>query len=96
MALADFVIKHRAEILEIAQKHGVTSVKVFGSSATGAAGPGSDLDLLVQAGDKVSPWFPGGLVTDLEKLLGRKVDVAEPESLHWYIRDRVLKEAVPL
>lgn len=96
MALADYVIEKRREILAIAKKHGVVSVKVFGSSATGEAGLSSDLDLLVEAGEKVSPWFPGGLVAELENLLGRKVDVAEPETLHWYIRDRVLKEAVPL
>jgi ATP-dependent Clp protease ATP-binding subunit ClpA len=36
------------------------------------------------------------LLQDLEDLLGRRVDVVEPEGLHWYIRDRVLKEAVPL
>ena len=95
MALADFVIKNRKEILAIAKRHGAVSVKVFGSSATDEAGPESDLDLLVQAGDQVSPWFPGGMVRELENLLGRKVDVAEPDTLHWYIRDRVLKEAVP-
>jgi predicted nucleotidyltransferase len=33
---------------------------------------------------------------DLEELLERKVDVAEPEGLHWYIKQRVLAEAVPL
>jgi hypothetical protein len=32
----------------------------------------------------------------LQDLLGRKVDVVEPEGLHWYIRNRVLKEAVAL
>lgn len=96
MALADFVIKNRKEILAVAKKHGAVSVKVFGSSATGSAGPESDLDLLVQAGEQVSPWFPGGMVSELENLLGRKVDVAEPDTLHWLIRDRVIKEAVPL
>ncbi len=33
---------------------------------------------------------------DLQDLLGRRVDVVEPEGLHWYIRDKVLKEAVAL
>jgi predicted nucleotidyltransferase len=36
------------------------------------------------------------LMMDLQDILGCKVDVVEPEGLHWYIRDRVLKEAVPL
>ena len=41
----------------------------------------------------VHPGSPGGLIVDLEELLGRRVDVAEPESLHWFIRDQVMSEA---
>lgn len=33
---------------------------------------------------------------DLEDLLGCKVDVVAEKALHWYIRDRILAEAVPL
>lgn len=33
---------------------------------------------------------------DLEDLLGLEVDVVTEKALHWYIRDRVLREAVPL
>jgi len=36
------------------------------------------------------------LLMDLEDLLGRKVDVVTEQGLHWYIRDKVLKEAVRL
>lgn len=39
---------------------------------------------------------PGGLLADLEELLGCKVDVVTADGLHWYIRDSVLSEAVPL
>jgi len=38
----------------------------------------------------------GRLLMDLQDILGCKVDVVEPEGLHWSIRDKVLKEAVPL
>ena len=86
----------REEILRICVKHGASNVRVFGSFARGEAGPDSDVDLLVDVGSEHTPWFPGGLIVDLEDLLGRKVDIVEPEGLHWYIRDRVLKESVPL
>ena len=43
---------------------------------------------------ETSAWFPAGLVLDLEALLGRKVDVLTEKALHWYIRDRILAEAV--
>ena len=36
------------------------------------------------------------LTQDLEDLLGRRVEVVTRSALHWYIRDRVLAEAVPL
>ena len=62
----------------------------------GEAGPESDVDFLVEAGPDHSPWFSGGLLMDLQDLLGRRVDIAEPDGLHWYIRERVLKEAVTL
>jgi predicted nucleotidyltransferase len=86
----------RNEILEIARRHGATNVRIFGSVARGAARLDSDVDFLVRPETKTSPWFPAGLVLDLEELLGRKVDVVTEGGLHWYIRDRILAEAVPL
>jgi uncharacterized protein len=74
----------------------VHTVRVFGSVARGEAGPDSDVDFLIEAGETVTPWFPGGLIADLQDLLGRRVDVAEPHWLHHRIRDRVIAEAVPL
>jgi predicted nucleotidyltransferase len=86
----------RAAILAIAAKHGVQRVRVFGSFARGDAREDSDLDLLVDAGPRTPPWFPGGLLVDLEEELGRRVDVAEESALDPLIRDRVLHEAIPL
>jgi uncharacterized protein len=57
----------------------------------------SDIDFLVDYdSSKRSPWFPSGLVQDLESLLQRKVDIATPAMLKPRIRDRVLREAVSL
>jgi hypothetical protein len=64
--------------------------------ARGDVGPASDVDLLVDVRPAHSSFFPGGLVADLEDLLGRRVDVVEPAGLHWYLRDTILHEAVPL
>jgi uncharacterized protein len=86
----------REDIQRIAAKHGAYNVRVFGSFARGEAGPQSDLDLLISVGPKTTPWFPGGLVSDLEQLLGRRVDVLTENGLSPLIRDRVLNEAVPL
>jgi predicted nucleotidyltransferase len=86
----------REEILKISAKHGAFNVRVFGSVARGEAGEGSDIDLLVDVGANRTPFFPGGLLADLEDLLGRRVDVVTEDGLHWYIREKVIKEAVHL
>ena len=96
MGIEEVVKSKREEILRIATRHGVRQVYVFGSVARGDAGPDSDIDFLVEVGPTHSSWFPAGLIVELEDLLERKVEVITRESLHWYIRDRVLKEAVPL
>ena len=96
MDLDSLLQEHRAAIIEIAAAHGARNVRVFGSVARGEAGPESDVDLLVDVGADRSAWFPAGLILDLEQLLGRKVDVLTEDGLHWYLRERVLREAVPL
>lgn len=45
----------REQILRVAQRHGVTAVRVFGSMARGDAGPNSDVDLLVDVGPQPQP-----------------------------------------
>jgi len=90
------LLEHRDEILRIAARHGASNVRVFGSVARGTAGPKSDLDLLIDVGENTTPWFPGGLIVDLEDLLGCSVDIATEDGLHRIIRDRVLAEARPL
>ena len=87
----------RNRIREIAARHGAVNVRVFGSFARGEQTAESDIDLLVDAGPNTSAWFPGGLIADLEDLLGRHIDVAVgAESLHHRIRARILSEARPL
>jgi hypothetical protein len=96
MGIEDILREKREAILEIARRHGADQVRIFGSIARGEAHADSDVDLLVRPGPKTSAWFPAGLVLDLEALLERKVDVLTENALDWYIRDRVLSEAVPL
>ena len=96
MSTDELLKEKREEILRTASKHGACNVRVFGSVARGEARPDSDVDLLVEVGPDRTPFFPGGLIADLEELLGKKVQVVTQEGLHWYIRERVLEEAVAL
>jgi predicted nucleotidyltransferase len=96
MSVGELLKVKRDEILRVAATHGARNVRVFGSAARGDAGPSSDVDFLVEFEEGRSLLDVVGLGQDLEKLLGRPVDVVEPEGVHWYIRERVLQEAVPL
>ena len=97
MNLQDLIKDKRAEIIAIAAKHGASNIRVFGSVVRGEATEKSDLDLLVDYDfARRSPWFPMGLIFDLEALLERKVDVATVDMLKERIKDRVLKEAINL
>ncbi len=94
--MVDTLGSKRNQILRVARRHGVTRVRVFGSMARGDARPDSDVDLLVDVGPNPSPWFPGGLVADLEALLHRRVQVVTEHGLDGLLRERVLAEAEPL
>jgi hypothetical protein len=96
MELNDLLQLRRVDILRIAAEHGASNVRVFGSVACGESGPDSDLDLLVEFDLDRSLFDHVALIQDLEDLLGRKVDVVTEDSLHWYIRDRVIAEAIAL
>ena len=96
MSLEERLREKHQEILTLAAKHGASNVRVFGSVVRGEATEASDVDLLVEAGPQTSPWFPAGLILDLEQALDCHVDVITEGALHWYIRDKILKEAVAL
>ena len=86
----------RAEILVIAARHGAHNVRVFGSVARGEARPDSDVDLLVDMEPGRSLFDLGGLLSDLQVLLGVDVDVVTEKGLRPRIRAEVLQEVVPL
>ncbi len=97
MTLLETLQEKRDKVLEVAAKHGAFNVRVFGSVARGEDTPESDIDFLIDYDPaKVTPWFPGGLLMDLQDLLGRKVDVLTERGISPLIREKVLAEAKPL
>jgi len=96
MTLRQLVEEKRDDILHIAAKHGAHNVRMFGSAAHGDDRPDSDVDFLVDVGETTSSWFPAGLILDLQQILGRPVEIVTEKGLNPHLRDRVLREAVPL
>lgn len=88
--------RQRRHLLDAAQKHGVSRLRLFGSLARGEAKAASDIDLLVDL-------KPGRTLLDLAafrreatSILGLPVDVATADMLKDHIRDEALSEALPL
>ena len=96
MNIDQFLHEKRDDIHDIAAKHGAYNIRIFGSVVRGEAGPDNDIDFLIDAGPTTSSWFPAGLILDLEEILGRRVEVVTEKALNPYIREHVLREAIPL
>jgi predicted nucleotidyltransferase len=91
----------RAEVVQIIASHaaelramGVRSLSIFGSVARDEAGPGSDVDVLVEMNQPVSYFELFDVKERLEAFLGCKVDLLTRGGLRPEIREGVLAEAV--
>ncbi len=86
MSLNELLQDKREDILRIAAKRGAYNVRVFGSFARGEADSKSDIDILVDMEPGRSLFDLGGLLMDLQDLLGHDVDVVTERGL----RERIL------
>ncbi len=93
---------HATELIELLKRHkpvlaerfGVTRLALFGSTARGGAGAGSDVDILVSFdGPATSPKYFGVLFY-LEDLLGRPVDLVTDRALRERLRPYVERDAI--
>jgi len=88
--------QQKKNILAIARQHGIIRLRIFGSIIRGEETPQSDIDLLVELEPGRSMLDLGGALIRLQELLGRKVDIVTERGLHWYLKEKITQEAVPL
>lgn len=91
--------RRRGEITRIANRHGASAVRAFGSIVRGEAKPGSDLDLLVEMDDRRTLLDQAALQHALEDLLGCSVHVTTASGLRYAgenARAEIGREAVLL
>jgi predicted nucleotidyltransferase len=93
MNTKELIQSKRQEILQTAARYGAYNVRIFGSVLRGEETAHSDVDFLVELKPGYTLLDLGGLLMELQKLLDRRVDVVTENALHWYIRERVMREA---
>lgn len=84
----------RERILSVAARHGAERLRVFGSAALSADGPGSDIDFLVSMRSDRDLFDLVALKRELDSLLQQPTDIVTDEELSPHLRQRILDEAV--
>jgi len=87
---------HRAELRELAGRHGLLFPRVFGSVLSGKDDEESDLDLLVDPTETTGYFALAAFKREAERLLGVPVSVLTPNALPLKFRDDVLQRAEAL
>ncbi len=85
---------HREAIREIALRHRVRNVRVFGSVLHGEDTEDSDLDLLVDPTTETTLFDIAKIQIEISKLLQVNVDVLTPKALPDKFREKVIREAM--
>ena len=88
--------QYKPQIMQLAEKYGVTNIRVFGSVARGDADEKSDIDILYSSVPPNGLWEACGMHYYLEELLGTKVDFVCDERLRERVKKNILSEAIPL
>ena len=84
----------REHMSELRDTYMVDRLGIFGSFARDEATEASDVDILVEFSKTVGLFHFIELQERLSELIGRKVDLGEPEALKLVIKEQVLKEVI--
>ena len=82
---------HKAELVK---QFGVIRLALFGSTARDAAGPNSDVDILVKFDGPATSARYFGVQFYLEDLLGRRVDLVTEKALRPELRPFIERKAL--
>jgi predicted nucleotidyltransferase/DNA-binding XRE family transcriptional regulator len=90
------LLRHRRKVLSVAGDHGVRNVHVFGSVARGEDRPDSDVDLLVDLPQGMGLFGLGRMRSELEGVLGARVDIVPSGDLKPDVKANVERELIAL
>jgi predicted nucleotidyltransferase len=96
-SLRPLIMSHAAQVRELAKKHKVERIRLFGSVARGDDNPNSDIDFLVTFQNDYDLMDDRlALNVELEELFKRKVDLIVESELNKDIAPSVLEDAIEL
>jgi len=84
------------KILTVLTRNAVKRAGIFGSMARGEATPNSDIDILIELGEKISLLEFVRIKHELEDILERKVDLVEYKAIKPRLRDQILEEEIKI
>jgi len=85
--------QYAPDILQIALRHGIKKVRVFGSFASGVSTTSSDIDLLVNPEPGRDLLDLIAMKQELEERIGRRVDVVTENGLSPHLKEQILRQA---
>jgi predicted nucleotidyltransferase len=81
---------------ELRDRFSISKISVFGSIVRGEASAGSDIDILATFDSDISLLKLVSAENYLSEILNMKVDLIPEKNLRIELRERILKEAVPV
>jgi uncharacterized protein len=90
------VRRRRHDVVATAAAHGIRNLRVFGSVARGQERPDSDVDLLADLPPGMGLFGLGRVRSELEAILGTRVDLVPAQDLKPAVREHVAGDVVAL
>lgn len=92
------VLNIKKKIIPILKRHDVKRAAIFGSYAREEENKKSDIDVLIEFKEESNKGLLDlvGLKLNLEKALNRKVDIVEYPAIKPLLRNRILREQIPI
>jgi hypothetical protein len=82
----------KKQITPILEKYDVRRASLFGSFARGQENSESDIDVLVELGDRRGLFVLAGLKRELEEKTGMEVDLLTYNSINPLLKEDILKD----
>ncbi|MBS3084773.1 nucleotidyltransferase family protein [Candidatus Pacearchaeota archaeon] len=83
----------KKRIVPILRKNNIKKAGIFGSYARGEQKRGSDVDIIIEPPKDMGIAF-FGVILELEKRLGKKVDLLTYRSVHPYLKKYILGDEI--